>query len=210
MHSCVYWMNLTNFCFSNVEFGGVNGVGEIRHFCANNDLLPHNNPSKATTFGTFFDVTSLYAGTMQKKMPMGNYKWNTAITLHQILDTSADADVGVLSKLTSCIQKNFMIFTMACHWHLKNVKFCLNGFLRMQNLLVWSRTRCLTWLKPSLTKKLRLSLRKFEISVTHGLVVENLHRVCESSQSKWLGVYIEKNTIMRKQARNDFEKIFSS
>ena len=74
--------------------GGVNGVGAIRHFYANNDLLPHHNPSKATTFGALFDVTSLYPGTMQKVMPMGNYKWNTAITLQQILDTSADADVG--------------------------------------------------------------------------------------------------------------------
>ena len=38
--------------------------------------------------------------------------------------------------------------------------------------------------------------------------MEKLHRVCEFSQSKWLGVYIEKNTIMRKQAENDFEKFF--
>ena len=39
----------------------------------------------------------------------------------------------------------------------------------------------------------------------HGLVVDKLHRVCEFKQSKWLGVYIEKNTVMRKQAKNDFE-----
>ena len=51
--------------------GGVNGVGEIRHFCANNDLLPHHNPSKTTTFGAFFDVTSLYAGSMQKNDAYG-------------------------------------------------------------------------------------------------------------------------------------------
>ena len=42
--------------------------------------------------------------------------------------------------------------------------------------------------------------------VKHGLQVEKLHRVCEFQQSKWLGVYIEKNTVMRKQATNDFEK----
>ena len=42
----------------------------------------------------------------------------------------------------------------------------------------------------------------------HGLVVEKLHRVFEFEQSKWLGVYIEKNTVMRKQAKNDFEKNF--
>ena len=48
----------------------------------------------------------------------------------------------------------------------------------------------------------------WKFNVKHGLVVEKLHRVSEFSQSKWLGVYIEKNTIMRKQAENDFEKNF--
>ena len=51
--------------------GGVNGVGEIRQFYANIDLLPHHNPSKATTFGAFFDGTSLYAGTMHKNDTYG-------------------------------------------------------------------------------------------------------------------------------------------
>ena len=40
------------------------------------------------------------------------------------------------------------------------------------------------------------------------LVVDKIHRVCEFEQNKWLGVYIEKNTVMRKQAENDFEKNF--
>ena len=42
----------------------------------------------------------------------------------------------------------------------------------------------------------------------HGFVVDKIHRVCEFEQSKWLGVYIEKNTVMRKQATNNFEKNF--
>ena len=42
---------------------------------------------------------SLYAGTMQKMMHISNYKRNTAITLQQILDTSAEADVGLFVKV---------------------------------------------------------------------------------------------------------------
>ena len=45
--------------------------------------------------------------------------------------------------------------------------------------------------------------------IKHALLVKKLHRVCEFQQSKWLGVYIEKNTVMRKQATNDFDKNFS-
>ena len=42
----------------------------------------------------------------------------------------------------------------------------------------------------------------------HGLIVDKLHSMWEFEQSRWLGVYIEKNTVMRKQAKNDFEKNF--
>ena len=40
------------------------------------------------------------------------------------------------------------------------------------------------------------------------MILEKFHRVCEFQQSKWLGVYIEKNTGIGKQATNDFEKNF--
>ena len=41
--------------------------------------------------------------------------------------------------------------------------------------------------------------------VNHGLVVDKLHRVCDFEQRKKLSVFIEKNTVMSKQALNEFE-----
>ena len=38
--------------------------------------------------------------------------------------------------------------------------------------------------------------------------VTTLHRAVKVQQSKWLGSYIAKNTVMRKSAANDFEKNF--
>ena len=42
--------------------------------------------------------------------------------------------------------------------------------------------------------------------IKHRLIVKELLRVCKFQQSKWLGVCIEKNTVMQKQTTNDFEK----
>ena len=42
--------------------------------------------------------------------------------------------------------------------------------------------------------------------VHHRLKVTKLHRMVKFQQSKWLGAYISKNTKMRKQASNAFEK----
>ena len=189
--------------------GGVNGIGEIRHFTANNPLLPSFASSETTTFGAFFDVTSLYAGTMQQLMPSGDYKWNTSITLQELLDTPTDSPLGYF------VEVDFL--------YPKHLHDAHNGLpLAPEKKIIQQ-----SWLsdyaesfgvKPSKTAKLIETLfdkknyvchyENLKFYVKHGLVVDRVHRVCEFKQSKWLGVYIEKNTVMRKQADNDFEKAF--
>ena len=96
--------------------GGINGVGELRHFTANNLHLNTFHPSKRTILGAFYDLTSLYAGTMQKMMPRGNYRWNSEITLKQILETPQKVLIeGILSKWTSIILNISTTFTMDFH-----------------------------------------------------------------------------------------------
>ena len=41
--------------------GGINGVGDLRHFTANNAQFHNFDPSQQTTFSAFYDVTSLHA-----------------------------------------------------------------------------------------------------------------------------------------------------
>ena len=50
--------------------------------------------------------------------------------------------------------------------------------------------------------------QNLKIDVNQGFKVRKLHRVIQFPQSKWLGDYISKNTILRKQATNNFEKNF--
>ena len=95
MWNCDFCRTLICCCFLERGIrGGINGVAELRHFTSNSPHLNSFDPKEKTTFGTFFDVTCLYAAEMQKKMPLGNYKWNSVITLDQILGTPEDSDVG--------------------------------------------------------------------------------------------------------------------
>ena len=189
--------------------GGVNGIGEIRQFKANNPLLPEHDPNKATTFGAFFDVTSLYARTMQKMMPIGDYEWNTSITLQEVLATPADASVGFFVEVDLLYPK---------HLHDKHNGLPLAPEKR-QILPAWLSVYARSFrIKPNKNEKLIETLfdrknyvchyENLKFYVKHGLLVGKLHRVCQFKQSKWLGIYIEKNTVMRKQANNDFEKAF--
>ena len=44
--------------------------------------------------------------------------------------------------------------------------------------------------------------------VRHGMIVEKIHEIISSKQSKWLESYISFNTQKRNKAKNEFEKDF--
>ena len=45
-------------------------------------------------------------------------------------------------------------------------------------------------------------------ALNHGLVLKKVHRVIQFNQYDWLKPYINMNTKLRKEAKNDFEKDF--
>ena len=189
--------------------GGINGVGELRQFTANSPHLNTFDPSHKTTFGAFYavTVTSLYAGTMQEMMPRGNYRWNSEITVKQILKTPESSNIGY-----------FVEVDLKYPQHLHDFHNGLplapeKGAIRSS----WPSPFAQSFgIKPNKTPKLIETLldkknyvchyENLKLFIKHGLTVENLHRVCEFQQSQWIGVYIEKKNCMWKQATNDFEK----
>ena len=184
--------------FERAIRGGVNGFGEVRHFTADNPLLTSFSSKETTTFGAFFDVTSLYAVTMQQLMPRGDYKRNTSITVQGLLATPTDSPLGYFVEVDFLYPKHL-------HDAHNGLPLAHEKTIIQQSLL--SDYAESFAVKPSKTPKLIETLfdKKnyvchYEISkfhVKHSLVVDRLHRVCEFKQSKWLGVYIEKNTVMR-------------
>ena len=55
-------------------------------------------------------------------------------------------------------------------------------------------------------KKLCCSYKIIKASINHGLVLKKLHRLTQFNQEAWFKPYIDMNTELRKQAKNDFEK----
>ena len=53
-----------------------------------------------------------------------------------------------------------------------------------------------------------LHIRSLKPALNHGLILKKVHRVIQFNQEAWLNPYIDMNTELRKQARNDFEKDF--
>ena len=51
-------------------------------------------------------------------------------------------------------------------------------------------------------------IRSLKQALNHGLILKKFHRVIQFNQKAWLKEYIDINTELRKQAKNDFEKGF--
>ena len=45
-------------------------------------------------------------------------------------------------------------------------------------------------------------------ALNHGLIIKKVHRVIQFNQKAWLKPYIDMNTKLRTEAKNDFEKDF--
>ena len=53
-----------------------------------------------------------------------------------------------------------------------------------------------------------VNISSLKLALKHGLRLQKVHRVIEYNQSDWLKPYIDKNTALRKLAKNEFEKDF--
>ena len=51
-------------------------------------------------------------------------------------------------------------------------------------------------------------IRSLKQALNHGLILKKVHRVIQFNQKSWLKPYIDMNTELRKQVKNDFEKDF--
>ena len=55
-----------------------------------------------------------------------------------------------------------------------------------------------------------MHIKVLKQALNYGLVLKKVHRVIQFNQKNWLKPYIDMNTKLRKEAKNDFEKYFSS
>ena len=51
-------------------------------------------------------------------------------------------------------------------------------------------------------------VRSLKQALNHGLILKKVHRVIQFNQEAWIKPYIDMNTELIKQAKNDFEKDF--
>ena len=57
-------------------------------------------------------------------------------------------------------------------------------------------------------EKYVIHIRALKQALDHGLILKNVHRVIKFNQEAWLKPHIDMNSLLRKDAKNEFEKDF--
>jgi hypothetical protein len=163
----------------------------------------------------YLDCNNLYGKAMCEYLPTGMYSWLTQEEINdiKIADFKADSDIGYILDVNISIPPSkhdyFKDFPLAPRNEVPD-RVELSSY---QNQLITQGVG-----KIPTNKKLLCTLNTKKNYIIHymnlkqyldlGLELISINRVIKFNQSPWLKPYIDQNTQLRKDSKNDFEKDF--
>ena len=176
--------------------GGISIISN-RYGKANNKYMKDFNKKEASKYLMYVDANNLYGAAMSEKLPVHSFKWMTNKEIENIFNNRI---VQVWEK-TPCILEVDLEYPEELHNLHNDYPLCPE------------RVEC-----DRGVKKLIPNLRHKNNYVIHyknlmqclrlGMKLKKIHRGIKFIEAAFLKPYIDKNTNLRAQAKNNFEKDF--
>ena len=157
---------------------------------ANNKYMPNFN-LKQLSYLMYIDANNLYGWAMSKRLRIDSFKWCNDLekfTSDFIKNYDEDSDAGYLLEVDIEYLKK------------------LHESHRDLPLLPIKKDKSLTTLDNK--ENYVVHIQALKQALRHGLELKKVHTVISFRQEAWLKPYIDKNTELRKNAKNNFEKDF--
>ena len=203
--------------FLMFEKGKRGGVSQIttRYFKANNKYLPDYNKAKLLTFLAYLDANNLYGFAMMKKLPYENFRWLTDYKeiINKIGSFTGEEETGYLLEVD--LEYSDELHDLHNDYPLAPLKEIPNyeDLSKYQIKLISNKKgkkpiheKLLCTLKDK--SKYVLNYMTLQLYMQLGLKLKKVHRIISYSQKAFIKSYIEKNTELRQNSKNDFEKDF--
>ena len=179
-----------------IEKGIRGGICHAKHRYAkaSNKYKIYYDESKEISYILYLDPKHLYGWAMSQKLPVNGFKWVKDVSKIDedfIKNYDEDSDKGHILEIDVEYAKYF-------HDLHSDLPFLPE---RMQ-IDKCSKLVCDLYNK----KNCVVHIRSLKQALNHGLILKEVHRVVQFNQETWLKPYIDMNTELRKQAKNDFEK----
>ncbi|KAL4105173.1 hypothetical protein QTP88_020445 [Uroleucon formosanum] len=164
-----------------------------RYSKANNKYMGDKFKKKEESiFLQYLDANNLYGWAMSKYLPTGDFKWVDNVNNFDVMNISDKSCKGYILEVDLSYPKELhdihSDFPLAPERHFDNKQL----------------PKLLTTLYDK--KKYIIHYETLKLYINLGLKIEKIHRVLEFSQSPWLKSYIDFNTNLRSEAKNEFEK----
>ena len=187
-----------------VEEGIRGGICQaIHHYeSANNKYMKNYNKNVISSYLQYLDANNLYGWAMSKKLPVREFTWAkkpSIYTEQAIKMYDENNDYGAI------LEVDIEYPTMARIKH-KDLPFLPYSPLLPQRKKINKIHKLVTTLEDK--EKYVIHISALKQALDHGLKLKKVHTVIEFKQEAWLKPYIDMNTDLRKDAKNDFEKDF--
>ena len=167
-----------------------------RYAKANNKYMKNYDKNKESTFLVYDDANHLYGWSMCKKLPVSDFKWVDDLSIFTedfIKYYDEKDDTGYLFVADVEYPKNLHKLHSDLPFLPERMKVgsCIKLFCNLQD-----------------KENHPVHVLALKQTLNHGLKLEKVHRVILFRQEYWLKPYIDMNTELRKNAKNDFQKDF--
>ena len=168
----------------------------LKYAKANNKYMKDYNKEEGESFLQYNDANNLYGFAMSEPLLIDGFKW-----------------MKDLSKIDEDFTKNYDKNSHKRYILEVNVKYPKNLHDSHSDLpFLQERIKIDKCNKPVCNlydkRNYAVHIRSLKQVLNHGLILKKIHRVIQFTQEAWLKPYIDMNTELRKQAKNDFEKDF--
>ena len=173
--------------------GGISHISK-RYATANNKHMNDFDESKPSTFIQYLDANNLYGWAMSQKLPIKGFKW-------------IDVDKSKVLKLLEKKDTNIgFIFEVdldypSSLWDLHN-----DYPLAPEKIKIDKIDKLICSFLPK--KHYVLHYKNLKQYLQEGMILKKVHRGIKFYQKPWMEPYLRKNTDLRKDAKNAFEKDF--
>ena len=164
-----------------------------RYAKANNKYMQNYNNNEESSYIQYLDTNNLYGWAMSKKLPVNGFKWldNDVINEEFLKNYDENDNKGY-------ILEGDVKYPKRLHELHSDLPF-LSERMEVNKC---KKLVCNLFNK----KKYVAHINTLKQALNHGLKLEKIHRVIKFNQEAWLKPYIDMNTVLRKEAKHDFEK----
>ena len=181
-----------------VEKGTRSGICQAIHRYAktNNKYMKNYDKDIISSYLTYLDANNLYGWAMSQKLPVNGFKWVERLSRFNeifIKNYNENSDIGYFLEVDTDYPKELI------NLH-KDLPFL------PESKKVNKVEKLISGIEDK--EKYVVHLKVLKQALSQGLVLKKVHRVIQFNQEDWLKPYININTKLRKEAKNDFEKDF--